>query len=101
MVSNFEVVVQGQIGELDGLKFILDTGSSHSVIDRRVADRIGLHRRPGKVFNFDRDLAIEWADVPDVRIGPMHIASIPMKVARLADFPCLRRPPTGSSDWTC
>jgi len=64
MVSNFEVVVQGQIGELDGLKFILDTGSSHSVIDRRVADRIGLHRRPGKVFNFDRDLAIEWADVP-------------------------------------
>ncbi|MGA2046267.1 MAG: retropepsin-like aspartic protease [Terracidiphilus sp.] len=86
MVSNFEVVVQGQIGEQDGLRFILDTGSSHSVIDRRVADRIGLHRRPGKVFNFDRDLAIEWADVPDVRIGPMRIASVPMKVARLAEI---------------
>jgi hypothetical protein len=86
LVSNFEVVVHGQIGELDGLRFILDTGSSYSVIDRRVADRIGLHRRPGRVFNYDRDLAIEWADIPDVRIGPMRVAGIPMMVAKLADI---------------
>lgn len=86
LVSNFEVVVRGQIGNRDGLRFILDTGSSYSVIDRRVADRIGLHRSPGRVFNYDRDLAVEWADVPDVRIGPMHIASMRMMVARLADI---------------
>jgi predicted aspartyl protease len=86
LVSNFVVVIHGQIGELDGLRFILDTGSSYSVIDRRVADRIGLHRRPGRVFNYDRDLAVEWADVSDLRIGPMRVAGIRMKVARLADI---------------
>jgi hypothetical protein len=86
LVSNFEVVVHGQIGELDGLRFVLDTGSSYSVIDRRVADRLGLHRRPGSVFNYDRERAIEWADVPDVRIGPMRVAGIRMMVARLADI---------------
>ncbi len=86
LVSNFEVVVQGKIGELDGLRFIVDTGSSYSVIDRKVADRMQLHRRPGKVFNFDRHLAIERADIPDVVLGPLHIAGISMIVARLADI---------------
>ncbi len=86
LVSNFEVVVHGQIGELGGLRFILDTGSSYSVIDRRVADKMRLHRHPGKVFNFDRNLAIEWADVPDVVIGPLRVAGISMMVARLADI---------------
>jgi predicted aspartyl protease len=86
LVSNFEMVVRGQIGELDGLRFILDTGSSHSVIDPRVADRMRLHRRPGKVFNFDRNLAIEWADVPDVGLGPIRVKGISMMVARLADI---------------
>ncbi len=86
LVSNFEVVVQGQIGELDGLRLILDTGSTYSVIDRRVADRLRLHRRPGSVFNYDRDLAIEWAEVPGVRIGPMRAAGMRMMVAKLADI---------------
>ena len=84
LVSGFEVVVQAQIGELDGLRFILDTGSSYSSIDRRVADRMRLHRYPGNVFNFDRNLAVEWADASDVRIGPIHVAAIPMIVTRLA-----------------
>jgi hypothetical protein len=86
LVSDFVIVVQGQIGELDGLRFILDTGSTHSAIDRRVADRMGLHCRPGKVFNFNRNLAIEWADVPVVRIGPIRFAGVDMMVARLADI---------------
>jgi predicted aspartyl protease len=89
LVSNFEIVVDGQLGDLSGLKFILDTGSSSSAIDRRVADRMGLRRRPGTVFNFDRNLAIEWADVPEVRIGPVRVGSIAMMVTRLADLSAL------------
>ena len=86
LVSNFEIVVQGQLRELNGLRFILDTGSSFSAIDRRVADRLGLDRRPGTVFSFDRNLPIEWADVPEVRIGPMRIAGAVMMVTSLADI---------------
>ena len=86
LVSSFEVVVRGQIGNQNGLRFILDTGSSYSVIDRGVADKIGLHRSPGTVFNYDRDLAVEWADVPDVRIGPLRVGGMRMMVARLADI---------------
>ena len=86
LVSGFEIVVRGQIGELGDLKFILDTGSSYSVIDRRLADRMGLHRRPGNVLNFDRNLALEWADVSDVRVGPICIPDMGMMVTRVADI---------------
>lgn len=88
LVSGFEVVVQAQIGELDGLRFILDTGSSYSSIDCRVADRLGLRHRPENVFrnvfNFDRNLAVEWANVSGLQIGPIRVAAIPMIVTRLA-----------------
>jgi predicted aspartyl protease len=86
LVSSFEVVVQGQIGELAGLRFIVDTGSSHSVIDGRVADRLGLERRPGEVFNFDRNLTVDWADVPELRIGPIRVAGLALMVTKLADI---------------
>lgn len=86
LVSNFEIVVQGQVGELTGLKFILDTGSSYSVIDRKLADKVGLRRQPGSVFNFDRSLPIEWADVSDLRIGSLRVAGIRMMVTRLAEL---------------
>lgn len=86
LVSNFEIVVQGQLGELSGLRFILDTGSSYSTLDRRVADRMGLRRRPGTVFSFDRSLAVEWVEVPEVRIGALRVARISMMVARLGDL---------------
>jgi len=38
LVAGFLVVVDGQIGDLNGLKFILDTGATYSLIDRKVAD---------------------------------------------------------------
>ena len=86
LVSEFEVVVQGQIGELDGLRFIVDTGSSFSVIDRRVAEKLGLVRHSRKVLNFDRNLAVDWVNVPELRIGPLRVASMGMILTRLADI---------------
>jgi predicted aspartyl protease len=86
LISDFVIVVQGQIGELNGLRFILDTGSSHSVIDRRVADRLGLPRHQGgKVMNFNRHIPVEWADVPELRVGPIRATAFRVLVANLAE----------------
>jgi hypothetical protein len=54
LVSDFLVVVKGGIGNLDDLKFIVDTGATWSVIDRKVAERLLLNRRPGRIMNFNR-----------------------------------------------
>jgi predicted aspartyl protease len=86
LVSDFLVVVNGQIGDLDGLKFIVDTGATHSVIDQKVAEKLWLHRRRGEVMNFDRRIPVEWADIPELRVGPIRAEAIRVMVAKLADY---------------
>ena len=86
LVSGFLVVVDGQIGNLDGLKFILDTGSTNSLIDRKVADRLHLQRRPGDVLNFNGYTSVEWADISGLRVGPLSTETLRVMVAKLADF---------------
>jgi predicted aspartyl protease len=84
--SGFLVVVNGQIAELSGLKFIVDTGASYTFIDRKVADRLKLPRRPGKTTNFDREIPVDWAVIPDLRIGSLRIPALRVMVAKLAEY---------------
>lgn len=86
LVSDFVVVVQGQAGGLRGLRFIVDTGSSHTAIDRRVAERLGLQRHPGgTAMNFDRHIRIDWADLPELRVGPIRVAGFRVMVLDLLE----------------
>jgi predicted aspartyl protease len=84
--ANFLVVVKGQVGDLDGLNFILDTGASYTLIDRKVADRLKLRRLPGKITNFNHDVPVDWAEIPDLRVGPIQIGALPVLVARLSEY---------------
>jgi len=86
LFSDFLVVVNGQVGDLDGLKFILDTGATYTLIDRKVADRLKLRRRPGRVTNFDRDVPVDWAEIPNLRVGPIQTGAIPVMVAKLGEY---------------
>lgn len=86
LLSSFLVVVHGQIGEQDGLKFILDTGATYTVIDQKLAEKLHLRRRPGKITNFDRDVPVEWADVSQFRVGPIRIGALRVLVAKLGDY---------------
>jgi Aspartyl protease len=45
LVSGFLVVMQGQIGNVKDLKFIPDTGTTHTVIEAKLAHRLQLHPR--------------------------------------------------------
>jgi predicted aspartyl protease len=84
--SDFLVVVNGQVGNLDGLKFILDTGATYTLIDQKIADRLRLRRRPGKITNFDREVPVDWAEIPYLRIGPIQTGPFPVLVAKLGEY---------------
>jgi len=84
--SDFLIVVNGQVGNLEGLKFVLDTGASYTVIDRKVADKLRLQRHPGKITNFDREVPVEWADVPQLRVGPIRTGATRVMVAKLGEY---------------
>ena len=89
LLSDFLVVVNGQAGGLDGLKFILDTGASHSVIDQKVADLLRLRREPGKVVNFNHEVPAEWTEIPELRVGPIRVVGALVRVGKLSDYSSL------------
>jgi hypothetical protein len=82
--GGFLIEVEGGIGHLEGLKFVLDTGTTHSVIDRRIANRFSIVRRSKQVFNFDRYVRVEWAEFPDLHFGSIVARNVSMMVTELA-----------------
>lgn len=83
--GGFLIVVDVKVGSLSGLKFILDTGTTHSVLDTKTADKLSLRRQDATVLNFDRQLKIGWSIVPEFEIGSLHIHNLRMMVASLRD----------------
>jgi predicted aspartyl protease len=86
LVSGYLVVVDGAIGPLHSLKFVLDTGATHSAISRKVADQLGLRRVTGKVFNIDRTVKTEWTAMPEMELGPLRRSQVPVMVTDLDYF---------------
>ena len=83
--DGFLVVFEGRIGDLQKLKFVLDTGASQSVVDRRVARRLSLTHWPGRVFSFDKYIRAEWAEFPVVQFGAVEVHNMPLMVADLGN----------------
>jgi len=86
LLHGFLIVVEGRIGRLNHLKFILDTGVTRTVLNRKVADELHLPRYPMQVLNYNRSVAVEWATIPDLQFGPTHVTNVPILVADLPDF---------------
>jgi predicted aspartyl protease len=84
--SDFLVVVEGQAGDVHGLKFIIDTGTTRSIIDRKVARRLGLGLQTGRIVNFNRSVAIGRANLPVFQIGPLRVEGVQVIVADLSDY---------------
>src|SRR5271170_5700811 len=86
LASGFLVVVNGQIGNLRVMRFILDTGATSSVIDAKVADRLRLPRSAGKVMTFDRRIPVEWTEIPEFRVGPIVAKALRVMVIDLSKY---------------
>lgn len=84
LYGGFLIVMEGRIGDRGKLKFVLDTGVTHSVIDRKLADRMsGPRRQSGKVLSFDKQISAEWVEVPEIEFGPVHASNFSMMIGDL------------------
>lgn len=86
LVSGFLVVVEGRIGPLQPLRFLLDTGTMRTIVDKKTADRLSLPRQKGRVLNFDKYRDIEWAEFPEVQVGPIRAQNKRMMVGDLKQY---------------
>src|SRR5208282_6374918 len=89
LVSGYLVVVDGSIGPLHRLKFVLDTGATHTAVSNKVAEQLGLHRVTGRVFNIDKIVGTDWAVLPEVEFGPIQGSQVPVMVTDLDYFKSL------------
>ncbi|MGH9544921.1 MAG: aspartyl protease family protein [Terriglobales bacterium] len=68
----FAVIVRGSIGNAKNLKFLIDTGASPSVVDRRVAQKLHLTLSTGRFSTFTRRVDVDQAIASDLHLGPFH-----------------------------
>lgn len=84
LYGGYLIVMEGRIGDHGKLKFALDTGVTHSVIDHKLADQFwGPRRRSGKVLSFDKIINAEWVEVPEIEVGPVHVTNFSMMIGDL------------------
>ncbi|HLV02696.1 MAG TPA: retropepsin-like aspartic protease [Acidobacteriota bacterium] len=86
------MVVEGSIGELDGLNFVLDTGASFTVISRQVAKRLGLEGESSRVVKaYGKKRTLQEVTVSSLSVGGLRFDQVPALVGKLS-FAGMDRP---------
>jgi predicted aspartyl protease len=87
LFGGYLVAVEGRIGDHNKLKFVLDTGVTHSVIGRKLAERLsGPRSQSGKVLSLDKQIRAKWVEVPEIEFGPIHVSNFSMMIGDLKYF---------------
>jgi hypothetical protein len=79
--QGYMIVVKGRVADLDGLNLLLDTGTSPSMVDKSVSDKLNLKGIQRGISLFNKDLASETVMLPALELGPLHRANLPVMVA--------------------
>jgi hypothetical protein len=86
LCRDYLVVVEGLIGTLEKLTFIVDTGTYPSIIDQRIATALGLSEREGKAVLVGQSVQAKLATVPFVGVGPVRVELVPVLVQDLSSL---------------
>ena len=83
--GGFLVVVEGQIGGArQPENFVVDTGTSPSILNLRVARELGLELTPAKFAALGQESSIHAGQVPELKIGPVQMNTAPFLVTDLS-----------------
>jgi predicted aspartyl protease len=86
LYRDYLIVVRGSAGPLKGLNFLLDTGASPTVLDRRVAEKLHLDQSPASIAVVGGSVEAGQATVPSLEVGPVRRENLNVVVEDLAFF---------------
>ena len=88
LCRDYLVAVEGSIGTLENLTFIIDTGTYPSIVDQRIATTFGLSEREGKAVLVGHSVqaTLTLATLPFVAVGPARVESVPVLVQDLSSL---------------
>jgi predicted aspartyl protease len=84
--GGFLVVAEGQIGsKFPRQNFILDTGTSPSILNARIAHELGLPLAPARLAAIGQESQIHSTILPRLELGALHLNSAQFLVADLSE----------------
>jgi predicted aspartyl protease len=83
LYRGYLMVARGSAGTLSGLTFIVDTGTSSSVLEPQLAAKLHLERRATSIVFLGGTVKAERAVVPSVDLGPMHTENVSVLIEDL------------------
>jgi predicted aspartyl protease len=86
LVQGFGIVVQGGIGHLTNLNFLVDTGAVPSVLSEKVASRIGITGVTGAFALLHNNIQAQYVTLDDLHFGSIRATGVAMVVVDLARF---------------
>lgn len=86
LYRDYLIVVRGSAGPLKGLNFLLDTGASPTVLDRRVAEKLHLEQLPASIAVVGGSVEAAQATAPTLEVGPARRDNFHVLVEDLSFF---------------
>jgi Aspartyl protease len=83
---DYLVLVEGSIGNLRMLTFEVDTGAYPSVIDQKIAQKLGLPEQSSRVNLSKTSLNARLLLLPSLVLGPVRVESLPVLAQDLSGF---------------
>jgi hypothetical protein len=80
------VVVEGSIGNIQKLNFLVDTGAYPSVVDQKISNNLGLAEQPGRVNLSNKSVPTRLVVLPSLLLGPVRVESLPVVTEDLSFF---------------
>ena len=86
LYRDYLIVVRGSAGPLKGLNFLLDTGASPTVLDRRVAEKLHLDQLPASIAVVGGSVQAGQATLPSLEFGPARRDNFHVLIEDLSFF---------------
>jgi Aspartyl protease len=80
------VIVEGSIGNLQKLNFLVDTGACPSIVDRNIAQNLGLPEQSARVNLSNKTIQTKVVTLPSLVLGPNRRQSLPVLTQDLSYF---------------
>jgi Aspartyl protease len=86
LYRGYLIVVRGSAGPQKDLNFLLDTATSPTVLDRRLAQKLHLDELPEVLAGLNGRVAAGRAIAPSLQIGPTRRDNLPVVIEDLSFF---------------
>jgi hypothetical protein len=84
LYSDYLIVVRGSAGPLKDLNFLLDTGTSPTILNQRLAQRLHLNPTPATIAVLNGNVQGAMATVPSLQFGPIRKDNLPVLIRDLS-----------------